>query len=61
MLLLLLRLLVGLYTGMAQWWLAMLDGVVTREERRAIVRAVLVPECRAIPVAREIAAEIERT
>jgi hypothetical protein len=58
--LLFLRLLAGLYAGMTQWWLAMLDGVVTREERRAVVRAVLVPEARAVPVAREAVAEILR-
>lgn len=56
--LLVLRTLVGLYTCMVQWWLAMLDGVVTRDERKAIVRAVALPELRAVPVAREAVGEI---
>jgi len=53
MLLLTLRLVASGYLGLVQWWLAMQDGIVTREERGAIARAVVTPELRAVSVARE--------
>jgi len=58
MLLLTLRLVASGYLGLIQWWVAMQDGIVTLEERGAIVRAVVAPELRAAPVARDAVAEI---
>jgi len=60
MLLLTLRLMASGYFGLVQWWVAMLDGVVTAEERGAIVRAVLLVEVRALRVAKAAVAEILR-
>jgi hypothetical protein len=39
-----LRTAVGLYAGLTRWYLAALDGVVTLEERRAVVGVVLALE-----------------
>jgi hypothetical protein len=39
-----LRLMASGYVGLVQWWVAMLDGIVTAEERRSIVRAVVLVE-----------------
>lgn len=60
MILLTLRLVASGYLGLVQWWLAMQDGIVTLDERGAIVRAVLLVECRALRVAKEAVAVILR-
>lgn len=54
--LLFLRLLASVYAYLCAWWLAMLDGVITREERQGIWRALLAPEWVGVGLARRVLA-----
>jgi len=49
-----LRCAAGWYNGLAQWWLAYEDGILTAAEKRAIWAAVLAVELCAVTVAREV-------